>query len=146
MSAVTEPAEPQQVIVQDDLDQLLDMLPADLGGLLINHPKRAQLIEVRHAPCFNPVVNTMRSELPAKLLAHVSLLRKHQCQDSTESLLCQSAFCAVRALQDLSSVHTKQPFDSGEAVCCLRWCILCAPAGCVGSGQAPRGTLPGSAC
>lgn len=34
-------------MVQDDLHQLLDMLPADLGGLLINHPKRQQLIEVR---------------------------------------------------------------------------------------------------
>lgn len=33
--------------MQDDLDQLLDMLPADLGSLLINHPKRPQLIEVR---------------------------------------------------------------------------------------------------
>lgn len=43
---VAEPVEPQQVVVQDDLDQLLDMLPADLGGLLINHPKRPQLIEV----------------------------------------------------------------------------------------------------
>lgn len=46
-------AEPQQVVVQDDLDQLLDMLPADLGSLLIDHPKRPQLIEVRalHAAC-----------------------------------------------------------------------------------------------
>lgn len=35
--------------MQDDLDQLLDMLPADLGATLINHPKRAQLIEVRAA-------------------------------------------------------------------------------------------------
>lgn len=34
------------MIVQDDLHQLLDMLPVDLGELLINHPKRAQLIEV----------------------------------------------------------------------------------------------------
>jgi hypothetical protein len=45
-AVVAEPLEPQQVVVQDDLDQLLDMLPADLGGLLINHPKRPQLIEV----------------------------------------------------------------------------------------------------
>lgn len=34
------------MIVQDDLHQLLDMLPVDLVELLINHPKRAQLIEV----------------------------------------------------------------------------------------------------
>jgi hypothetical protein len=38
--------EPQQLVMQDDLDQLLEMLPADLGSTLINHPKRAQLIEV----------------------------------------------------------------------------------------------------
>jgi hypothetical protein len=44
--------EPQQVVVQDDLDQLLDMLPADLGSLLINHPKRPQLIEVRPQALF----------------------------------------------------------------------------------------------
>jgi hypothetical protein len=45
-AVVAEPLEPQQVVVQDDLDQLLDMLPADLGSMLINHPKRPQLIEV----------------------------------------------------------------------------------------------------
>lgn len=43
--AVLEQPQPQ-IIVQDDLRQLLDNLPADLGGLLINHPKRSQLIEV----------------------------------------------------------------------------------------------------
>lgn len=48
MCCLAEPVEQQQqVVVQDDLHQLLDMLPADLGGLLINHPKRQQLIEVR---------------------------------------------------------------------------------------------------
>lgn len=52
--------EPQQVVVQDDLDQLLDMLPADLGSLLINHPKRPQLIEVRPQtlPCCNSILHT----------------------------------------------------------------------------------------
>jgi hypothetical protein len=39
--------QPEQVVVQDDLDQLLDILPAELGALLISHPKRPQLIEVR---------------------------------------------------------------------------------------------------
>eukprot|EP00878_Enallax_costatus_P043524 GHUV01051539.1.p1 GENE.GHUV01051539.1~~GHUV01051539.1.p1 ORF type:complete len:108 (+),score=15.83 GHUV01051539.1:1213-1536(+) len=38
--------EPHQLIVQDDLHQLLDVLPADLGSCLINHPLRGQLIEV----------------------------------------------------------------------------------------------------
>eukprot|EP00775_Hariotina_reticulata_P010896 gene10896-11050_t len=39
-------AEPQQVLVQDDMEQLLDLLPADLGQRLLQHPNRSQLIEV----------------------------------------------------------------------------------------------------
>jgi hypothetical protein len=46
VAVVAEPLEPQQVVVQDDLDQLLDMLPADLGSMLITHPNRPQLVEV----------------------------------------------------------------------------------------------------
>jgi len=43
-------AEPQQVLVQDDMEQLLDLLPAGLGQCLLQHPNRSQLIEVHTAP------------------------------------------------------------------------------------------------
>eukprot|EP00879_Flechtneria_rotunda_P014427 GHRR01015075.1.p1 GENE.GHRR01015075.1~~GHRR01015075.1.p1 ORF type:complete len:511 (+),score=177.65 GHRR01015075.1:499-2031(+) len=39
-------SEPQQLIVQDNLDQLLDVVPADLGAVLVNHPNREHLVEV----------------------------------------------------------------------------------------------------
>jgi stage III sporulation protein SpoIIIAA len=35
------------VVVQDDLDQLLDILPSELGLMLLTHPRRSQLVEVR---------------------------------------------------------------------------------------------------
>lgn len=41
-----QPEQPQQLVVQDDLDQLLDVLPSGLGAALINHPQRSSLIEV----------------------------------------------------------------------------------------------------
>jgi hypothetical protein len=42
-----EQLQPQQMVVQDDLDQLLGVLPTGLGESLINHPQRSALIEVR---------------------------------------------------------------------------------------------------
>uniref|UniRef100_A0A383V5B1 AAA+ ATPase domain-containing protein n=1 Tax=Tetradesmus obliquus TaxID=3088 RepID=A0A383V5B1_TETOB len=41
-----EQLQPQQMVVQDDLDQLLGVLPAGLGESLISHPQRSALIEV----------------------------------------------------------------------------------------------------
>jgi hypothetical protein len=41
-----EQLQPQQMVVQDDLDQLLGVLPTGLGEALISHPQRSALIEV----------------------------------------------------------------------------------------------------
>jgi hypothetical protein len=41
-----EQLQPQQLVVQDDLDQLLGVLPTGLGEALISHPQRSALIEV----------------------------------------------------------------------------------------------------
>ncbi|KAF6265309.1 hypothetical protein COO60DRAFT_1697878 [Scenedesmus sp. NREL 46B-D3] len=41
-----EQLQPQQLVVEDDLDQLLGVLPAGLGDSLISHPQRSALIEV----------------------------------------------------------------------------------------------------
>eukprot|EP00882_Tetradesmus_deserticola_P007909 GHRQ01008325.1.p1 GENE.GHRQ01008325.1~~GHRQ01008325.1.p1 ORF type:complete len:218 (+),score=45.72 GHRQ01008325.1:173-826(+) len=41
-----EQMQPQQMVVQDDLDQLLGVLPPGLGESLISHPQRSALIEV----------------------------------------------------------------------------------------------------
>mmetsp|Transcript_10904 Transcript_10904/g.32683 ORF Transcript_10904/g.32683 Transcript_10904/m.32683 type:complete len:564 (+) Transcript_10904:207-1898(+) len=40
------PEEDGQVLVQDDLDSLLEVLPADIRGLLVDHAQRANLLEV----------------------------------------------------------------------------------------------------
>jgi hypothetical protein len=77
--------EPQQVVVQDDLDQLLDMLPADLGSLLINHPKRPQLIEVRPQALLCTATASV---------VHVPFGRSQAalwCQDTSPDAACDAA-------------------------------------------------------
>lgn len=83
--------EPQQVVVQDDLDQLLDMLPADLGSLLINHPKRPQLIEVRPQALFfaataflTPIPESISNPVPGAQIPARCCLRCHPYSASAQ--------------------------------------------------------------
>lgn len=102
--------------MQDDLDQLLDMLPADLGATLINHPKRAQLVEVRAAWA----------------------RRKFCCKGSGEGGLGSGT--------PRQRPRFLPPRGIFPALGARLTPALASAAGCAGPGQAARGQVPGLPC
>jgi stage III sporulation protein SpoIIIAA len=83
------PAPP--VIVTDDLDALLEVLPADLGGALVEHPLRSQLVEV--------VLDLGRRPEARFQVAEPEYLREHTVRriGLTPTCVCSAALVAVRS-------------------------------------------------